>query len=194
MSKPLSAMEHAVLQNVIVYLAFKVKNLSKAKLNKLIFLSDLYHYSKHGQRITGVPFLHYLHGPWSIVIEQEAMDSDGGQICLKEIESSTKGEVLIIKPNVPRTQVKLSPAYIETLDEVIRAWGGKPYREIVDYVKRTTLFTSTRFKSGIEFSNIRPSIESRRILSAAEERNLTNFLNQNKKLIAASPRAARPSA
>jgi len=187
-------MEQAVLQNVIVYLAFKVKNLSKAKLNKLIFLADLYHYSKHGQRITEVPFLHYHHGPWSIVVEQEAMENDGEQICLKEIESSTKGEVLIIKPNVRRTQVKLSPEYIKTLDEVIRDWGGKPYREIVDYVKRTTLFTSTRFKSRIEFRNIRPSIESRRILSAAEERDLTNFLNQNKKLIDASPRAARPSA
>lgn len=190
MKTPMSAREHEILQNVIAYLAFKVRNLSKAKLNKLIFLADLYHYSKHGRRITKVPFLHYKHGPWSIVIEQEAMENDGEQILLEEIESSTRGEILIIRPNPRKPQFKLSAIHMETLKEVIRDWGDKPYAEIVEYVKRTTLFTSTCFKSQIEFKSMKPSLESRRVLTAAEEKELTTFLNKNKKLIDASLTAA----
>lgn len=190
MKTPMSAREHDILQNVMVYLAFNVPNLSKTKLNKLVLLADFYHYTKYGRRITHVPFIHYNYGPWSIVIEQKAMEHDGDQIKIETIEGSTKGDITLIKPNVPETQVRLSRQHRETLDRVINDWGYKPLDEIAAYIKRTTLFTSTPFNSKIKFRNVKPNIESRKILSTAEERELTNFMTKNSKLLGRSSLAA----
>lgn len=182
----LSEREHDILQNLIVYLAFKVPSLSEAKLNKLIFLADFYHYTKHGKRITNVPFLHYNYGPWSSVVARAAMENDGNQIRLENVTTPKKGEILLIKANVDKTQVNLSKEYLDTLKEVIKDWGEKSLPEIVDYVKRTTLFTSTPFGAVIDFEAITPSKESREILSASEEKSLDSFIRRHKKLVNAS--------
>jgi len=172
-----------VLNDVIVYFAFEIPNLSEAKLNKIIFLADLYHYANRGHRITSVPFRNYLHGPWSSIIAQTAQESDGRDIRIEIVHSQRKGDMMIIRPNVPQTTIDLPKEAIHTVKEVAHQWGQLSLTEVIEFAKRTPLFVSTPFGEVIDFERVPPSPDLLKTCSATAAKRISESLRQHNPLI-----------
>lgn len=177
------------LRDVIVYLAFKVPGLSEAKLNKLIFLADLYHYAKSGKRLTKVPFKHFHHGPWSPEIAEEAFSGDGEYLRVETVLTKRYGHVQVIKPKVDLAEVDLTDEEMATLAEVVREWGKKDLPEIIKHSKRTLVFMGTPYKNIIRFESFPPDPSLRDVLSIKQERAIHRFVEKHKDLVGRSLKA-----
>ncbi len=183
----------AVLNDVIVYFAFKVPHLSEAKLNKLTFLADLYHYAKRGFRITSVPFRNYRFGPWSAKVAETAQAIDGQEIKIQFEHSRQKGDMMLIRPNVPQATIGLPREALDTLKEVVAQWGGRSLSEIVDFVKRTPMFVSTRFGDQVDFESVPPSPELLRVCSPREAQQIAESLRRHGALVQKAIQVWRPA-
>jgi len=115
------------LRNIITYFAYKVPNLSKTKLIKLIYLADLEFYKRFRSTITDISFINYHYGPWNPEIEEFVERECGSTISL-EIVQKKSGEIIKInKPKLKETTYDSQRReFWISLTEVVKHWGSKP--------------------------------------------------------------------
>lgn len=146
------------LKDLITYFGSTVPHLQMVKVDKMIYIAQLYHYSTHGRLITNVPFLSLSRGPHSPDIRAVMEDLLERNIIYIEQDRSeidTTNPCLLIKCDNPSTD-HLPASCLNTLGQVLQDWGKKKFGPVLDYITRTIPFISTPYKERIDFRKIRP--------------------------------------
>jgi hypothetical protein len=172
--------EKDVIKNLIVYLGCIVPHLQEVKLNKLIYVAHLYHYSNYGLLLTKTPFLNFSHGPHapairSVINEQLESNAMRLEISRSETEPPYSNPCIIIKSCV-RKDGRLSNQCWNTMKEVVEDWGDKTFKEILDYATRTIPFISTGYREPIDLTSIQPSQSLKCALTLPERVRLHKFI------------------
>ena len=137
--------EEEVVKNLIVYFAFKVRNLTMTKLVKLIYLADFYHLERTKKRITNLRFVNWHYGPYSPAIPNTTEEISGSDIEVRSIITSEGYDAHVIKPIVKETEVKLPKDVVSTLQEIVKDWGEKNTEDIIRDAKSTPPYRSSKF-------------------------------------------------
>lgn len=120
--------------NSIIYLSEKIKNLSKTKVLKLIYILDELSIKK-----SGIPFFNLKYKVWKFgpVSEEIFIDLSSETTLLKNyIERTSKEGTTIIEPIAKFNDDEFSDNDIDLLDFVIDTFGNKTSKELVSYTHR----------------------------------------------------------
>jgi len=145
------------LESLILYLLYHAPyRQSAVKLQKLLYLCDLLHYTKYGHPLTRVPFKSYFYGPYSDIIEEKVRELEEKEILkYKEVITPKGYTARVPTPLSKRVFLKKLPEEAkETMKEVVRRWGDKPPSEITAYVKSTLPYLLAKFGETIDFTVI----------------------------------------
>ncbi|MFH1951770.1 MAG: type II toxin-antitoxin system antitoxin SocA domain-containing protein, partial [Pseudomonadota bacterium] len=125
------------MKHIITHFACAVPHLLEVKLDKLIYIAHLYHYSNHGELLTDIRFFSLSFGPHAPIIRSiisELVESD--VIYLMDSRTSTdpiySNPCKIIKAN-DHNKNKLPVSWQNTLTKVEEDWGSKSFEDILDY-------------------------------------------------------------
>ena len=178
---------HDTLKDLILYFAGAVAYLPEVKLDKLIYIAHLYHYSTYGELLTKTRFFSLSYGPHAPLIrstlKRQLQDKS---IYLTESRTSTdpvySNPCLII--NAYKQEDKnLSGICLETLREVIKDWGNRPYEQILDYTARTIPFLSTCYREPIDWTLIQPECDFKQALSLSQRTQIHRFVEEPEKAL-----------
>lgn len=168
------------LKNIILYIAESVPDLQEVKLNKLLYIAHLYHYSSHGEMLTMSRFFCRSFGPYAPKLRrivQEMLDFD--QIHLEDARTSTdptySNPCKIIKTN-SHGYDQLPDACRQTLAEVLEDWGAKRFPEIIDYSNRTIPFLATPYREQIDLALFAPCKDLRQVLPKSQRAAIHRFV------------------
>ena len=172
--------ERDALKNLIVYFGCTVPHLQEVKLNKLIYIAHLYHYSNHGQLLTKTPFLSFSYGPHapairSVINEQLESSAIYLEISRTETDPPYSNPCIIIRSCELKDE-KLSDPCLNTMKKVVKDWGNKTFRQVLDYTTRTIPFISTTYRDHIDLIGIQPSRGLEGALSLPERIRLHRFV------------------
>jgi prophage maintenance system killer protein len=122
--------ENDCLKNLITYFAYTVANLTEVKLDKLIYIAHLYHYSNYGELLTKTRFFGFSYGPHAPLIRSTLKKQlENRSLFLTESRTSSdpvySNPCLIIKTSEHNVK-NLSCLCLNTLREVVEDWGGEP--------------------------------------------------------------------
>lgn len=147
--------ERSELQDIIVYFTYKTHHLTEARLNKLIYVGEIYHIEKFGRRMTDVPFLHHHHhGPWSGRICAEGEIISGTDIKVEDGITPDGYEATFFVPiEGKRMAVSLSEEKISILDDVVADWKFKSTKDLVKFAKSTRPFQRSKFGEVLDLDN-----------------------------------------
>lgn len=172
--------EKDTLKHLITYLACTVPHLPEVKLQKLIYIAQLYHYSNYGELLTKTRFFSLSYGPHAPTIRfaiKEQLESNA--IYLKESRTSKdpiySNVCMIIKSRKLKDN-KLSTPYLNTMKEVVEDWGDKSFEDILDYTTRTIPFLSTTYREHIDLTMIQPLHSLKRALSLPQRARIHKFM------------------
>lgn len=169
-----------ILNNLITYFAFAVPRLQEVKLNKLIYIAHLYHYSRYGRLLTHTRFFSLGYGPHAPVIRSALKEQlERNAVYFEESQTSDdpvySNPCLIIKPRLERRQ-NLPALCLNTIEEVVEDWRDKDFQCILDYATRTFPYLATRYREHIDFSIIDPSDALRCALPLTQRLQLHRFV------------------
>lgn len=178
----LHSRQNDTLGSLITYLAGAVAHLPQVKLDKLIYIAQLYHYSNFGELLTRTRFFSLSYGPHAPVLRSAiSTQLDNKAICYEESRTSSdpvySNPCLIIKSCKPGNAT-LSSRCLETLEKVIGDWGDKPYERILDYTVRTMPYLSTCYRERIDWALIRPYRDLKLALPRSERIKLHHFVER----------------
>jgi hypothetical protein len=172
--------EQDALKDLITYLAGSVSHLPEVKLQKLIYIAQLYHYSNYGDLLNRTRFFSLSYGPHAPTIRfaiKEQLESNA--IHLEESRTSTdpvySNVCTIIKSREPRDN-RLSDRCLNTMTEVIEDWGDESFEHILDYTTRTVPFLSTTYREHIDLTLTRPIRGFKTALSLPERARIHKFI------------------
>lgn len=172
--------EQDTLKHLITYLACRVPHLPEVRLQKLIYIAQLYHYSSYGELLTRTRFFSLSYGPHAPTIRfaiKEQLESNA--IYLEESRTSTdpvySNVCMIIKSRELKDN-KLSTACLNTMREVVEDWGDKSFEHILDYTTRTIPFLSTTYREHIDLTMIQPLRGLKTALSLPERVQIHKFM------------------
>ena len=173
--------EQDALKDLIIYLASTVSHLPEVKLQKLIYIAQLYHYSNYGDLLNKTRFFSLSHGPHAPAVRfsvKEQLESNA--IHMEESRTSAdpvySNVCMIIKSREPSNN-RLSDRCLNTMTEVIEDWGDKSFENILDYTSRTIPFLSTTYREHIDFSMIQPVRGLKAALSLLERIQIHKFVD-----------------
>jgi hypothetical protein len=173
--------EQDVLRHLITYLACTVPHLPEVKLQKLIYIAHLYHYSNYGKLLTKTRFFSLSYGPHAPTIRfaiKEQLECNA--IYLEESRTSTDpvySNVCMIIRSREFKDKKLPSSYLNTITEVIENWGSRSFEDILDYTIRTIPCLSTTYREHIDLSMIQPSNDLKHALSLQERVQIHEFMD-----------------
>jgi hypothetical protein len=167
------------LQDLITYFGSRVPHLQMVKVDKMVYIAQLYHYSAYGELITGVPFISLSRGPHapdirSIMEELLARNIIYIEQNRSEIESANP--CLLIKCDDTGTG-HLPDRCLNTLQNVIEDWGQKKFGKVLDYLTRTVPFLSTPYKEPIDFRKSPPSHQVKEVLPLSRRTHIHRFIH-----------------
>lgn len=169
------------INGIITHFASTIPHLLEVKLDKLIYIAHLYHYSNYGELLTHIRFFSLSFGPHAPILRliiNELVKS--GAIYLIDSRTSTdsiySNPCKIIKAN--NKKYNLSIAYQNTLMDVEKDWGGKSFNDILDYTTRTIPYLSTDYRTQIDWKRIPLFRDLRSILSLNQRIQIHKFVNQ----------------
>jgi hypothetical protein len=170
------------LGTLITYFAGTVAHLPQVKLDKLIYIAQLYHYANYGEHLTRTRFFSLGYGPHAPVLRSViAAQLENKTICYEESRTSSdpvySNPCLIIKSCKPGNAT-LSGRCLETLEKVTGDWGDKPYERILDYTARTMPYLSTYYRERIDWALIRPYRDLKLALPRSERGKLHHFVER----------------
>ncbi len=172
--------EKDTLNHLITYLACTVPHLPEVKLQKLIYIAQLYHYADYGKLLTGTRFFSLSYGPHAPTIRFAIKHQlENNAISLEESRTSTDpiySNVCMIIKSRERKENKLSTPCLNTVREVVEDWGDKSFEDILDYTTRTIPFLSTTYREHIDLTMIQPSRGLKRALSLPERVQIHQFM------------------
>jgi hypothetical protein len=178
----LNSKRNETLGSLITYFAGTVAHLPQVKLDKLIYIAQLYHYAKFGELLTRTRFFSLSYGPHAPVIRSAIAEQlDSKAIFYEESRTSSdpvySNPCLIIKSRKPGNAT-LSSRCLETLEKVTVDWGDKPYERILDYTVRTMPYLSTFYRERIDWALIRPYRGLKVALPRTERIKLHHFVER----------------
>ncbi len=169
------------MKHIITHFACTVQHLLEVKLDKLIYIANLYHYSNHGELLTNIRFFSLSFGPHAPIIRSilnELTESD--VIYLMDSRTSTdpvySNLCKIIKAN-DHEKNKLPVPWQNTLTRVEEDWGSKSFEDILDYTTRTIPFLSTGYRMQIDWKTIPLFGDLTRILSLDQRVRIHEFID-----------------
>ncbi len=173
------------LKDLITYFARMVAHLPEVKLDKLIYISQLYHYSNSGELLTKTRFFGLSYGPHAPLIRSTLKKQlDNKSLYLTESRTSSdpvySNPCLIIKSS-EQNDKNLSCLCLNTLREVVEDWGDKPYEHILDYTARTIPYLSTFYREPISWSLIQPYRDLKYALSLPQRVQIHRFVEEPEK-------------
>ena len=179
--------ENDNLEDLITYFAGKVDHLPEVKLDKLIYIAQLYHYSKYGELLTNIRFFSLSYGPHAPLIRSTLKRQlENKSIYLTESRTSPdpvySNPCMIIKSH-EHYDKKLSSLCLKTLRETIEDWGDKPYEHILDYTTRTVPYLSTSYRQAIDWTLIQPYRNFKYVLSIPKRVQIHRFVEEPEKAI-----------
>lgn len=171
------------LNHLITYFASTVPHLPEGKLNKLIYIAHLYHYSNYGELLTGIRFFSLSYGPHALAIRSAIKEQlESNAIYLKKSRTSTdprySNPVMIIRSSELKDK-KLSTPCLNSLREVVEDWGDKSFEDILHYTTRTIPFLSTTFREQIDLTVIDRFRGLKRALSLPQRVRIHRFVEAN---------------
>jgi hypothetical protein len=170
------------LEDLISYFARTVAHLPEVKLDKLIYIAHLYHYSNCGELLTKTRFFSLSYGPHAPLI-RSALKRELERKCIYLTESRTSPDpvhsnpCLIIKSS-EQNDKNLSRPCLSTLSEVVEDWGDKPYERILDYATRTIPYLATCYREPIDWTLIRWCTEVKDALSLPQRVQIHKFVKE----------------
>jgi len=172
--------EQDVLRHLITYLACRVPHLPEVKLQKLIYIAHLYHYSSYGKLLTKTRFFSLSYGPHAPTIRFTIKEQlECSAIYLEESRTSSDpvySNVCMIIKSREFKEKELPGSYLNTIEEVVERWGNRSFEDILDYTIRTIPCLSTTYREHIDLSMIQPSNELNRALSLEERVQIHKFM------------------
>ena len=170
------------MKHIITHFACTVPHLLEVKLDKLIYIAHLYHYSNHGELLTDIRFFSLSFGPHAPIIRLRISELvESGVIYLMDSRTSTdpiySNPCKIIKAN-DHEKNKLPVPWQDTLTRVEEDWGSKRFEDILDYTTRTIPFLSTGYRMQIDWKTIPLFGDLTRILSLDQRSRIHEFIDQ----------------
>ena len=170
------------LEDLISYFARTVAHLPEVKLDKLIYIAQLYHYSNYGELLTNTRFFSLSYGPHAPLIRAALKKQlEKKSIYLTESRTSPdpvySNPCLIIKSS-EQNDKNLSPLCLNTLSEVVEDWGDKPYEQILDYATRSIPYLSTCYREPIDWTLMRRYIDVKYALSLPQRVQIHKFVQE----------------
>jgi hypothetical protein len=177
--------ENDRLKDLITYFARRVAHLLEVKLDKLIYISQLYHYSNSGKLLTKTRFFGLSYGPHAPLIRSTLKKQlENKSIYLTESQTSSdavySNPCLIIKSS-EQNDKNLPCLCLNTLRKVVEDWGDKPYEQILDYTTRTIPYLSTCYREPISWSLIQPYRDLKYALSFPQRVQIHRFVEEPEK-------------
>lgn len=141
--------DYEVFKEMVIYLCTSIQNVSKTKLNKLLFYSDFISFQKLTLSMSGLAYEHNHYGPVPLnyTLLYESLKEDG-VIDLKSF-SNYEGEYI-----VPINQEKfkyLSGQHIEVLDKVVEKFKNFNAKDISDYSHEESAYKDTGHNEPISY-------------------------------------------
>jgi hypothetical protein len=166
------------LKGLVTYFGSKVSHLQEVKLGKLIYISQLYHYSRYGKFLVKIPFVSLSRGPHAPTIRSIVKEQLESHAIYIKVVSSNKdpfNPCLIIRSHELETK-KLNAECLNTVREVIEDWGDRRFKDILDYTTRTIPFISTAYRASIDLARCEQSLSLRHVLSLPERIRIHQFV------------------
>ncbi len=167
------------LKDLITFFGFRVPHLQMVKVDKMIYIAQLYHYADYGELMTSVPFLSLSRGPHSPVIRslmEELIESETIYIEQNRSEIEAANPCLLIKCDIPGTG-HLPGRCLNTLEGVLAKWGEEKFGKVLDYFTRTIPFLSTPYKEPIDFKKIAPFSGLKEVLALPQRTLIHRFVH-----------------
>lgn len=176
--------QRSILEDVIIYLCFKVKPISLRKITKLVYLTDLYYYELYDRQLTNVEFLHHKHGAWAPEI-YDAIEKlyDEGILDEQVVKTRDGYSAILPIPKVKETSISLPDENaFAVLESVVNDWGAAKPQVVVDYTKTTVPFLGTSYGEPIDFKRSDPIVEYAKKHKISTSEAATSFVLSSKKL------------
>lgn len=126
------------------------RGVSQTRLLKLLWLAELEHYSKTGQRLTDANWFRYDHGPFSKDVLQTINQAEGF-VHEQFISSHGVRSKLILPTTEPGAE---QTPEAETLEEVLWKFSTYDTEELLDEVYAEPFFETTEFGHDFDFSRL----------------------------------------
>jgi uncharacterized phage-associated protein len=179
--------EEDPLKHLITYFACTVPHLLEVKLQKLIYIAQLYHYANYGELLTRTRFFSLTYGPHAPTIRfaiKEQLESNA--IYLEESRTSADpiySNVCMIIRSRESKDNKLSIPCLNTMREVVEDWGDKGFEDILDYTTRTIPFLSTTYREHIDLTMIKPLRGLKRALPLPKRVQIHKFMEAPEEVV-----------
>jgi uncharacterized phage-associated protein len=175
--------ENHTIEDIIVFFASKIDHLQEVKLNKLIYIAQLYHFSKYEELLTDTRFFSLNYGPYAPILRSIIkIQLENNSIYLRKDRTSLdplySNPCMTIKSN-DFSDKNLSLDCLNTLNEVVKDWGDKSYGQILDYTTRTIPYLSTSYRESINLKLILPYSDLKSALSLAQRVRIHKFVESH---------------
>jgi hypothetical protein len=173
---------HIRLQDVISYFACTIPHLQEVKLDKLIYIAQLYHYSKYGELLTENRFFSMSFGPHAPTVRSTVTEQLEKRVLFWE-ESRTSSDPVYSNPCLiikswGNNDMGMVTSCLNTLREVVKDWADMPYETILDYTARTIPYLSTNYRESIDFTAIQPFRDLRLVLPLPQRSKIHKFVEE----------------
>lgn len=126
--------ELAKIGNAIIYFSEQIEKLSKTKLLKLLYILDEISIKKSGIPVLNLKFKTWKFGPVSEDIFIEL--SSEASLLKPYFKKKVEGESLYILPATEFNDDEFSQNDIDLMDFVIKEFGNKTAKELIEYTHR----------------------------------------------------------
>lgn len=136
------------LEKCIIYLVYKIPNLTRTRIVKLLYLVDLESFKQLKHPLTSVIYKSHYYGPYSPEIMESVKRLFGFEIT-EECVTTEDGNVCYVYKIGPNSRFTKDPSEFFTdkeklvIDQIISRFGNIPLKELLNYVYATPAFKST---------------------------------------------------
>ncbi|MCE9508310.1 MAG: SocA family protein [Alphaproteobacteria bacterium] len=126
------------LLDSILYVCAKYpykSDLSKARLNKILYLADWKAAIEQERSITGIQWKFNYYGPYVDDVINAVKANDGLEVCLSNNMYGAPKEVVRVKTEP--TTFDLSPGEIRIIDDIIRVTANLNFKDFIELVYST---------------------------------------------------------
>ena len=139
--------------DVMRFFAYKsAGHTSQRRIAKLAYVSELLFLEKKHEPLTGAQFISYDYGPWSfeIATAYDAIEAECEDMKIVSKETP-HGNARLLQPTRPETVVKLGNEGFRVLSNVFDFFGYVRTDLLVQFTKRASLYTKTKYGQTIDF-------------------------------------------
>lgn len=149
------------IRDIIVYFTYNTKYLTEIRLNKLIYLAELYSIEKLGKRLLDIDFISYHYGPYSPDIATIGEAISGEDITIEYELANTGHYANFYRTTQEKTCVKhLTVEEFGVLGDIVRdfKYGSTP--QIVEAAKRSEPYLKTNFGDVIDLDKYKKDVDA----------------------------------